>query len=204
MHKLTETRAAALPLPDRVRVKQVKLLSDNWYTLKTTRFDFLRSDGQWQTQDRETYDRGNGATILLYQRERRRVLLTRQFRYPAFVNGWQQLMVEAVAGLLDEADPVSCIRAEAEQEAGVHVRQPQALFEAYMSPGSVTERLSLFVAHYDAASKVSEGGGHIDEGEDIEVIEIPFTEALAMLERGEINDAKTVMLLQYAALHHLV
>jgi len=201
MHKLTETRAAALPLPDRVRVKQVKLLSDNWYTLKTTRFDFLRSDGQWQTQDRETYDRGNGATILLYQRERRRVLLTRQFRYPAFVNGWQQLMVEAVAGLLDEADPVSCIRAEAEQEAGVHVRQPQALFEAYMSPGSVTEKLHFFAAEYADDDLVGEGGGLVDEGEDIARFELGFDEAMRQVDAGEIVDAKTIMLLRWAERH---
>jgi len=174
MQTQTESRIADLPLPERVRVQQERLLSDNWYTLKTTRFDFLRSDGQWQTQDRETYDRGNGATILLYQRARRRVLLTRQFRYPVFVNGWQQLMVEAVAGLLDEADPVSCIRAEAEQEAGVKLREVQPLFEAYMSPGSVTEKLHFFAAEYEDADLVGEGGGLVDEGEDIARFELGF------------------------------
>jgi len=196
-----QARIADLPLPDRVRVQQVKLLSDNWYTLKTTRFDFLRSDGQWQTQDRETYDRGNGACILLYQRARRRVLLTRQFRYPVFVNGWQQLMTEAVAGLLDEADPVSCIRAEAQQEAGVQVREPQALFEAYMSPGSVTEKLHFFAAEYEDADLVSDGGGLVDEGEDIARFELGFDEAMRQVEAGEIVDAKTIMLLRWAERH---
>lgn len=201
MQTPTETRIADLPLPERVRVQQVRLLSDNWYTLKTTRFDFLRSNGEWQTQDRETYDRGNGACILLYQRERRRVLLTRQFRYPVFVNGWQQLMVEAVAGLLDAADPVSCIRAEAQQEVGVRVREPQPLFEAYMSPGSVTEKLHFFAAEYDDADLVDEGGGLVDEGEDIARFEIGFDEAMRQVEAGEIVDAKTVMLLRWAQRH---
>ncbi|RZL36986.1 MAG: ADP-ribose pyrophosphatase [Rubrivivax sp.] len=188
-------------MADRVRVQQVKLLSDNWYTLKTTRFDFLRSNGQWQTQHRETYERGNGACILLYQRARRRVLLTRQFRYPVFVNGWQQLMTEAVAGLLDEADPVSCIRAEAQQEAGVQVREPQALFEAYMSPGSVTEKLHFFAAEYKDADLVGEGGGLVDEGEDIARFELDFDEAMRQVEAGEIVDAKTLLLLRWAQQH---
>lgn len=197
----TRTRIGDLPLHERVRVQQERLLSDHWYTLKTTRFDFLRSDGQWQTQDRETYDRGNGATLLLYQRARRRVLLTRQFRYPVFVNGWQQLMVEAVAGLLDKADPVSCIRAEAEQEAGVRVREPQALFEAYMSPGSVTEKLHFFAAEYEDADLMGAGGGLVDEGEDIARFELSFDDAMRQVEAGEIVDAKTIMLLRWAERH---
>lgn len=201
MQSPTETRIADLPLPERVRIQQVRLLSDNWYTLKTTRFDFLRSDGQWQSQDRETYDRGNGACILLYQRARRRVLLTRQFRYPVFVNGWQELMVEAVAGLLDENDPLSCIRAEAEQEAGVKLREVQPLFEAYMSPGSVTEKLHFFAAEYGDDDLVSEGGGLVDEGEDIARLEIGFDEAMRQVEAGEIVDAKTLMLLRWAERH---
>lgn len=201
MQTSTKTRIAELPLAERVRVRQERLLSDNWYTLKTTRFDFLRSDGQWQAQDRETYDRGNGATLLLYQRERRRVMLTRQFRYPVFVNGWQRLMVEAVAGLLDEADPVSCIRAEAEQEAGVRLREVQPLFEAYMSPGSVTEKLHFFAAEYEERDLVGEGGGLADEGEDIARFEIGFDEAMRQVEAGEIVDAKTVLLLRWAERH---
>jgi nudix-type nucleoside diphosphatase (YffH/AdpP family) len=184
----------------RVRVHDVKLLSDNWYVLKTTRFDFLRRDGQWQTQQRETYDRGNGAAILLYNLTRRSVVLTRQFRYPAFVNGHDELMVEVPAGLLDAASPEECIRAEAEQEAGYRVREPRKVFEAFMSPGSVTERLHLFIAEYDATDRNGAGGGLHAEGEDIEVFELDFGAALTMVARGEIVDAKTIMLLQYAAL----
>jgi ADP-ribose pyrophosphatase len=201
MQPSTPTRITDLPLPERVRVRQERLLSDNWYTLKTTRFDFLRSDGQWQTQDRETYDRGNGATLLLYQRERRRVMLTRQFRYPVFVNGWQRLMVEAVAGLLDEADPLSCIRAEAEQEAGVRLREARPLFEAYMSPGSVTEKLHFFAAEYEDGDLADAGGGLVDEGEDIARFEIDFDAAMRQVEAGEIVDAKTIMLLRWAERH---
>jgi nudix-type nucleoside diphosphatase (YffH/AdpP family) len=189
-----------MSVADRVRVHDVTLLSDNWYVLKTTRFDFLRRDGQWQTQQRETYDRGNGAAILLYNLARRRCVLTRQFRYPTFVNGHDDLMVEVPAGVLDEASPEDCIRAEAEQEAGYRVREPRKVFEAFMSPGAVTERLHFFVAEYEPGDRIGGGGGLHDEGEDIEVFELPFDEALAMVGRGEIVDAKTIMLLQYAAL----
>jgi len=185
---------------DRVRVQDVKVLSDHWSRLQTTRFEFLRRDGQWQTQQRETYDRGNGAAILLYDLRRRCVLLTRQFRYPAFVNGHDDLMVEVPAGVLDAASPEDCIRAEAEQEAGYRVREPRKVFEAFMSPGAVTERLHFFVAEYTPEDRIGEGGGLPAEGEDIEVFELPFDEALAMAARGEILDAKTIMLLQYAAL----
>jgi nudix-type nucleoside diphosphatase (YffH/AdpP family) len=168
--------------------------------LKTTRFDFLRRDGQWQTQARETYDRGNGAAILLYNLAQRSVVLTRQFRYPAFVNGHDDLMVEVPAGVLDAASPEDCIRAEAEQEAGYRVREPRKVFEAFMSPGAVTERLHFFVAEYEPGDRIGDGGGLHDEGEDIEVFELPFDEAMAMLARGEIVDAKTIMLLQHAAI----
>ncbi len=184
----------------RVRVQEVKLLSDHWSVLKTTRFQFLRRDGQWQAQQRETYDRGNGAAILLYDPSRRCVLLTRQFRYPSFVNGHDDLMVEVPAGALDGATPEDCIRVEAEQEAGVRVRAPRKVFEAFMSPGAVTERLYFYVAEYEAGDRIGTGGGLHAEGEDIEVFELPFDEALAMVGRGEILDAKTIMLLQYGAL----
>ncbi len=193
-----------MSVADRVRVQDVKLLSDNWYVLKTTRFDFLRRDGQWQTQARETYDRGNGAAILLYNLRRRTVVLTRQFRYPAFVNGHDALMVEVPAGVLDEASPEDCIRAEAEQEAGYRVREPRKVFEAFMSPGAVTERLHFFIAEYEPDDRVGDGGGLHDEGEDIEVFELPFDEAMTMVSRGEIVDAKTLMLLQYGALQLFV
>lgn len=186
---------------ERVRVIESRVLSDDWYLLKKTVFDFRRTDGRWQRQQRETYDRGNGATVLLYQQASRRVVLTRQFRFPAYVNGHDGMLIEAPAGLLDEATPEQRIRAEIEEETGYRIGEVQKIFEAFMSPGSVTERLFFFIAEYDAASRFGNGGGLEEEGEDIEVIELPFAEAMAMVGRGEIVDAKTIMLLQYAALH---
>ena len=190
-----------MSVADRVRILEVRVLSDDWYVLKKTRFEYRRRNGEWQVQQRETYDRGNGATILLYNRGRRTVVLTRQFRFPAFVNGHDDLLVEVPAGLLDEASPEERIKAEAEEEAGFRVQHVRQVFEAFMSPGSVTERLHFFVAEYDPASRVGHGGGLEEEGEDIEVFEPRIDEALAMIERGEIVDGKTIMLLQYAALH---
>jgi len=188
-------------LHDRVRVHEVTLLSDNWYTLKTTAFDWRRSDGQWQRMHRETYDRGNGATLLPYNLAQRTVLLTRQFRYPAFVNGHDELLIEAAAGLLDNAAPEERIRAEVEEELGYRLDAVQKVFEAFMSPGSVTEKLHFFVAEYEAAMRVGDGGGLAEEGEDIEVLELPIDSGLAMISDGRLVDAKTIMLLQYAALH---
>ena len=185
----------------RVRVESVDVLSDDWYLLKKTTFSFLRSDGRWQRQSRETYDRGNGATILLYEPERRTVILIRQFRYPAFVNGHDDLLIEAPAGLLDAADPETRIRAEAEEETGIRVREVRPIFDAFMSPGSVTERLHFFVGEYRGSDQVSLGGGNEAEGEDIAVLEVDIDEAIAMISTGEIRDGKTIMLLQYAALH---
>ncbi|HSW04803.1 NUDIX domain-containing protein [Aquabacterium sp.] len=190
-----------MSVQDRVKVREVRLLSDNWYTLKTTTFDWRRSDGRWQECKRETYDRGNGAVLLLYNRARRSVVLTRQFRYPAFVNGHDGLLIEAPAGLLDDATPEECIRAEAEQEVGFRVRAPHKVFDAFMSPGSVTERLHFFVAEYDPEDRIGAGGGLEHEGEDIEVLELTLDEALQQVARGEIRDGKTIMLLQHAALY---
>jgi nudix-type nucleoside diphosphatase (YffH/AdpP family) len=184
----------------RVRVIESQVLSDDWYLLKKTVFDFRRADGSWQRQQRETYDRGNGATLLLYHPTLRRVVLTRQFRFPAFVNGHHGMLIEAPAGLLDQATPEYRIRAEVEEETGYRVGAIRKVFEAFMSPGSVTEKLFFFVAEYDAATRVGSGGGIEAEGEDIEVLELPFEEAMAMVNRGEIVDGKTIMLLQYAAL----
>ncbi|WP_295529772.1 GDP-mannose pyrophosphatase [uncultured Pseudacidovorax sp.] len=186
---------------ERVRVRDVTLLSDNWYTLKTTRFDWQRRDGRWQTQQRETYDRGNGAVLLAYDLARRTVLLVRQFRYPAFVNGHDGLLIEAAAGLLDDAEPEARIRAEAEEELGYRLGEVRKVFEAFMSPGSVTEKLHFFVAPYDAGMRIGDGGGLAEEGEDIEVLELPFDEALAMAADGRIADAKTILLLYHAQLH---
>lgn len=189
---------------ERVRVIDKQLLSDNWGLLTRWTIELQRRNGDWQRQQRETYDRGDGAAILLYNEEKKTVVLTRQFRFPVFSNGEAGYLIEVCAGKLDGDDPVTCAKKEAEEETGYRVSEVRQVFRSYMSPGSVTERLSLFVAHYDAASKVSDGGGHFEEGEDIEVLELPFAEAMAMLETGEINDGKTVILLQYAALHGLV
>ena len=190
-----------MSVSDRIRVRDVRLLSDNWYVLKATTFDWRRADGSWQTQSRETYDRGNGAALLPYNLAARTVVLTRQFRYPAYVNGHDDLLVEAPAGLLDDATPEERIRAEVEEETGYRLGAIRKIFECFMSPGSVTEKLHFFVAEYDAAMRVGDGGGLESEGEEIGVLELPFDEAMAMIERGEIADAKTIILLQYAALN---
>ena len=186
---------------ERVRIHQVETLSDDWYVLKKTTFDFRRKDGAWQRQSSETYDRGDGATILLYEPERRTVVLVRQFRFPAFVNGWDDLLIEAPAGLLDRAAPADAIRREVEEETGFRVREVQEVFRAYMSPGSVTERLHFFVARYEPRDRVSDGGGDQAEGEDIEVLELDIDEALDRIASGDICDGKTIMLLQYATLN---
>jgi nudix-type nucleoside diphosphatase (YffH/AdpP family) len=191
------------PTQDRVRIVDTTVLSDDWYVLKKTTFDFQRRDGTWQRQSRETYDRGNGATLLLFDPARRTVILTRQFRFPVFVNGHDGMLVEAAAGLLDNASPEARIRAEVEEETGYRVRDVQKVFEAYMSPGSVTEKLHFFIAEYDATTRVSDGGGVEAEGEDLEVVELSLDDALLAVRRGEIVDGKTIMLLQHLALREL-
>jgi nudix-type nucleoside diphosphatase (YffH/AdpP family) len=187
-------------LTARVRVRTTEVLADGWSVLKRTVFDYRRNDGTWQTQMRESYDRGNGAAILLYDPERQTVLLVRQFRFPAFVNGCDELLIEAPAGVLDEASPEDRIRAETEEETGYRVRDLRKVFEAYMSPGSVTEKLHFFVGHYSPADRIAAGGGNPEEGEDIEVLELRLDDALAMIGSGAIQDGKTIMLLQHAAL----
>jgi nudix-type nucleoside diphosphatase (YffH/AdpP family) len=190
-----------MTIANRVRVEDVTLLSDNWYVLKKTTFSYLRADGTWQRQTRETYDRGNGAAILLYDLARRTIVLVSQFRYPAFVNGHDDLLLEVPAGLLDDAEPETRIRAEVEEETGFRVKTVRKIFDAFMSPGSVTERLHFFVGEYGPGDRVSAGGGEADEGEDIAVEEVTIEDALAMIQTGAIRDAKTIMLLQHAALH---
>ena len=188
-----------------IRIVEEKVLSDNWYTLRKITFDYQRKDGSWERQSREAYDRGNGATILLYNKERQKVILTRQFRLPTYTNGNPTgMMIEACAGLLDKDNAEDCIRRETEEETGYQVREVKKVFEAYMSPGSVTEILYFFVAEYSPAMKVGEGGGHADEQENIEVIELGFKEALSMIQSGEIKDAKTIMLLYHAKLNELL
>ncbi|MGA2777655.1 MAG: NUDIX domain-containing protein [Steroidobacteraceae bacterium] len=189
----------------RVRIIEEHLLSDDWYILKKTIFAYRRRDGSWQQQSRETYDRGNGAVLLLFNVERGTVILTRQFRFPAYINGCADgLLIEACAGLLDGDDPQACIQREAEEETGFIVRSPRKVMEAYMSPGSVTEKLHFFVAEYAAGDRHSAGGGEVSEGEDIEVIELDLEEALSMIANGAIQDGKTIMLLQHAAICGLV
>jgi len=185
----------------RVEITDVELLAAGWHVLRRTTFEYLHSDGRRTTQQRETYDRGNGATILLYDPVRKCVLLSRQFRFPVYVNGHPDgMLIEAAAGLLDADDPETAIRREAGEELGVTVGELQHVFDVYMSPGSVTERLHFYAAPYSAASRTGAGGGVADEGEDIEVLEVPFAQALSMIEDGRIADGKTIMLLQWAAL----
>ena len=186
---------------ERVRIRNVEVLSDDWYLLKKTTFDYRRADGVWQTLNRETYDRGNGATILLYNLQKRTVILIRQFRFPTYRDGHDGFLVETPAGLLDNASPEQRIREEVEEETGYRVGDVRKVFEVFMSPGSVTEKLHFFVGEYASDERAGEGGGNIAEGEDIEVMEVPIQQALLMIAEGEIADGKTIMLLQYAQLH---
>ena len=190
-----------MSVSDRVRVKNVNVLSDRHYRLNEVEFDYRRGDGEWQTQKREVFDRGHAATLLPYNLASRTVVLTRQFRLPAYLAGHDDLMIEAAAGMLDGETPEKRIRAEAEDETGYRLGDVRKVFEAFMSPGSVTEKLHFFVAEYQTAMRVGNGGGLAQEGEDIEVLELPIDSALAMIADGRIVDAKTIMLLQYVALH---
>ncbi|MEU3978829.1 NUDIX domain-containing protein [Streptomyces sp. NPDC026672] len=187
----------------RVKVRDVALLSSHWYVERATTYDLRRTDGTWSTQTRETHDRGNGATLLLYDTERETVLLTRQFRFPVYVNGHPDgMLVETPGGVLDDEDehPEVAVRREAVEETGHTVGDVRHVFDVYMSPGSVTERVSFYAAAYGTATRTHEGGGLDEEGEDIEILELPFRRALEMIRTGEIADAKTIMLLQWAAL----
>ena len=188
---------------DAPKVRNIRetLLSDNWYTLKTYTFELLRRDGRWQEQSREAYDRGNGAVILLYSREKKTVVLIRQFRFPVWINGHHGFLIEAAAGLLDNASPEERIIAEAQEETGFRVTRIEPVFTAYMSPGSVTEKLYFFIAEYSPDDRQTGGGGLAEEGEDIEVLEWPLEQALQAIRDGEIVDAKTIMLLQHLALN---
>ena len=191
-------------MSDKVKILQTEILSDNWYTLKKVTYEYQNKNGTVQKQNREAYDRGNGATILLYNKETGKVILTRQFRLPSYINGNSSgMLIEACAGLLDLDNPEECIKRETEEETGFQVSKVSKIFEAYMSPGSVTEILYFFVAAYTHQMKINEGGGIAQEQEDIEVLEIPFEAAMEMIETGEIKDGKTIMLLQYAKINKL-
>ncbi len=189
----------------KIEILKTEILSDNWYTLRKITYNYLKKDGNWETQSREAYDRGNGATILLYNKNSKTVILTRQFRMPTYLNGNESgMMIEACAGLLDEDNAEECIRRETEEETGYKISAVQKLFEVYTSPGSVTEIVHFFAAEYTKDMKVTDGGGVADEQENIEVLELDFDKAFAMIASGNIKDAKTIMLLQYAKINELI
>jgi GDP-mannose pyrophosphatase NudK len=188
-----------------IKIIREELLSDNWYSLRKYTYEILKKDGSLHRQTREVYDRGNGAAILLYNKEYKSVILTRQFRLPSFVNGnMSGDLIEVCAGLLDQDNPEEAIKRETEEETGYRVKEVHKVFEAYMSPGSVTEILYFFIAEYTHGMKVNEGGGVEQEQEDIEVLELSFEKALAMIESGEIKDAKTILLLQYVKINSIL
>ena len=188
-----------------VKILNTEILSKNWYTLKKITYEYRKTDGTLQTQSREAYDRGNGATILLYNKEQKTVILTKQFRLPSYINGNENgMLIEACAGLLDKDNPEDRIKRETEEETGYKINDVRKIFEAYMSPGSVTEILYFFIAEYSQSMKVHDGGGVEHEEENIEVLEIPVKQAMHMIDTGEIKDAKTIMLLQYVKLNNIV
>jgi len=188
----------------KIRNLEVSILSDNWYALRKANFEYLKKDGTWESQEREAYDRGNGAAIMLYNKEKQSVILTRQFRLPTFLNGNPSgLLIEACAGLLDTNDPAACIKRETEEETGYRISEVQKVFEAYMSPGSVTEILHFYIAEYEPSMKINEGGGLESEQEEIEVLELSFLSAYNMIASGEIKDAKTIMLLQFLKIENI-
>lgn len=190
---------------DNIKILNSKVLSDNWYVLKKITYEYSKKDGTKLTQCREAYDRGNGATILLYNKEQKTVILTRQFRLPTFVNGNETgMLIEACAGLLDKDNAEVCIKRETEEETGYKITDVRKIFEAYMSPGSVTEILYFFIAEYSKEMKVSEGGGVEHEEENIEVLEFDIEKAINMIESGDIRDGKTIMLLQYIKLKNIL
>jgi len=188
-----------------IKILKTEILSDNWYTLNKITYEYLKKDGSTETQSREAYDRGNGATILLYNTEKKTVILTEQFRMPTYINGNSSgMLIEACAGLLDQDNPEDCIRRETEEETGYKVSDVKKVFEAYMSPGSVTEILYFFIAAYTIEMKVNDGGGLDHEQENIEVLELPIEKAMEMIKTGEIKDGKTIMLLQYIKLNEIL
>jgi GDP-mannose pyrophosphatase NudK len=190
-------------MSERVRIQKTEILSDNWYILKKITFDFQKKNGSWVNQNREAYDRGNGATILLYNKELKTVILNKQFRLPTYINGNDDgMLIETCAGLLDADNAEDAIRRETEEETGFTLKEVKKVYEAYMSPGSVTEILFFFIAEYSRDMKTSAGGG-VDDHEDIEVLELPFDKAYNMISTGEIKDGKTIMLLQHLKLNNL-
>ncbi len=189
----------------KVKIKKITNLSNDWYKLDKVNFDYQLISGEWQNQNRESYNRGNGACILLYNSKENTVVLTKQFRMPSYLNGnGDGMLIEVCAGLLDEDDPISCIIKEVEEETGYRINDPIKVLEVYTSPGAVTEIIHYFISEYNSKMKISEGGGKEEETEEIEVLEIDFNSALKMIDNGIIKDAKTIILLQYAKLHNLL
>jgi len=189
----------------KVSIKKITNLSDDWYKLDKVNFDYQLETGKWQNQNRECYDRGNGATILLYNKSKSTVILTKQFRMPSYLNGNEDgMMIETCAGLLDENDPITCVINETFEETGYKIKNPEFVFELFTTPGAVTEKIYYFIAEYDDTMKVNDGGGLEEETEEIEVLELNYEEALQMIKTGEINDAKTIILLQYLRLEKLL
>ena len=190
---------------DNIKIIDTQILSDNWYVLRKITYEYSKKDGTKLTQSREAYDRGNGATILIYNKEQKTIILTKQFRLPTYLNGNASgMLIEACAGLLDKDNAEDCIRRETEEETGYKIKDVRKIFEAYMSPGSVTEILYFFIAEYSKEMKVNEGGGAEHEEENIEVLELSFDTAIEMMNTGEIKDAKTIILLQYIKLHNIL
>ena len=189
----------------KINILSTEILSDNWYVLRKIVYEYEQANGNWMQQTREAYDRGNGATILLYHPIKQTIILTRQFRLPTYVNGNETgMLIETPAGLLDNDNPEDFIRRETEEETGFQIQSVRKIFEAYMSPGSVTEVIYFFVAEYTDNMKIHAGGGVEGEHENIQVLEIPFNAAYEMISTGEIKDGKTIMLLQYAKIHNLI
>ena len=189
----------------KVKIKNTKNLSNDWYKLDKVTFDYQTKNGKWQEQSRESYDRGDGACILLYNTSEKKVILTKQFRMPSYLNENEDgMMIEVCAGLLDKDDPITCIKKEAEEEVGYKISEPKKVFELFSTPGAVTEKIHYFIAEYSSDMKISEGGGLEDETEEIEVLEMDFEKAIQLVSNGDICDAKTVILLQYAQVNNLV
>ncbi|WDF46866.1 GDP-mannose pyrophosphatase NudK [Chryseobacterium sp. KACC 21268] len=189
----------------KIKILKIEILSNNWYTLNKVTFEYQKKDGTLETQSREAYDRGNGATILLYNKESKTVILTKQFRLPTYINGNEDgMMIEACAGLLDKDNPEDCIKRETEEELGYEISDIKKVFEVYMSPGSVTEILYFFIAEYSKSMKINDGGGLEEEQEEIEVLELDIDKALDMIDNGEIKDAKTIMLIQHLRLKNIL
>jgi len=204
LFKNNHFQSKTIKMNQKIKINKIEVLSDNWYVLRKVTFDYRLKNGTWQTQNREAYDRGNGAVILLYNNSTKTVILTQQFRMPTYLNGNESgMLIEACAGLLDKDNAEDCIKKETQEETGYEIHKIQKVFEVYMSPGSVTELLYFFVAEYSKDQKTNDGGG-VAEEEEIEVLELEFKEALHMITTGEIKDAKTIMLLQYAQIHQLV